>query len=427
MATPAPRKPTQSQENLLLDYVHRLDRHRRGRTAVHIHLSRLKPQNRRENHVQIATNTIEPMVRAQMGQLFILKNADFIFIYKDEISDEVETAILKLRYLFSDDPLLNGDIDDKSGKFCTYYSVEKQYDTILKMAHDIVHTATAEEEAPTHEATAKELLPARQPDRGEPLTPRMLGRVENTLQRADISNLVRRQYVCGLVGDAAPQPLFSELYISIRDLCETLMPGINIVANPWLFHHLTETLDRRMLAMLSKSNDNSITGEISINLNVSTLLSPEFMQFDDSVIASMRGSFVVELQKVDIFSDINAFLFARAFAKERGYRICIDGLTYETLPFINRERLEADMIKVIWQPDVIKEAGPQKFAERIKAAGGSKTILCRCTDKAAIEFGHATDVKMFQGRYIEDLIADDIRRRDMQAARRRHNFQDAFN
>lgn len=42
-----------SQAYLLLDYTQRLDRHRDGRRAVHIHLSRLKPQNRREQHIGV--------------------------------------------------------------------------------------------------------------------------------------------------------------------------------------------------------------------------------------------------------------------------------------------------------------------------------------------------------------------------------------
>jgi len=230
---------------------------------------------------------------------------------------------------------------------------------------------------------------------------------------------VRRQFICGLIGQAAPQPLFSELFISIADLRETLMPGVNVTESPWLFQHLTESLDRRMLAMLSKSNDNSITGEISINLNVSTLLSPEFMQFDDAVPASMRGSVVVELQKLDIFSDLNAFLFASEFAKDRGYRICIDGLTYETVAFVNREKLGADMVKLIWDQELVDTIGKAKASEIVSDMGNSRIILCRCDTDGAIEFGQSIGISMFQGRHIENLIAEDARRREMEMAKRR--------
>ena len=248
----------------------------------------------------------------------------------------------------------------------------------------------------------------------------MLGRVEQSLQRADLSNMMRRQFICALIGKAAPQPLFSELFISIADLRETLMPGVNLNASRWLFQHLTETLDRRVLAMLSKSNDQSITGEISINLNVSTLLSPEFIQFDDSVIASMRGSIVIELQKIDIFHDLNAFMFARDFAKERGYRICIDGLTHETMPFVNRDKLGADMVKLVWLPDLEETVGQKRIRRLVRDASATRVIMCRCDDEQAVTFGQSVGINMFQGRYIENLIAEENRRRDIEMARRRN-------
>ncbi len=251
------------------------------------------------------------------------------------------------------------------------------------------------------------------------MSPRVLGRVIQALQSADMTNMVRRQFICGLIGKATPQPLFSELFISIRDLRETLMPGVDLGVSKWLFNYLTETLDRRMLAMLGRSSDQSITGEISVNLNVSTLLSPEFMVFDDSITAAMRGSVVVELQKVDIFSDVNAFFFAREFAKDRGYRICIDGLTYDTTQFINREKLGADLIKLIWQKELVKDVGERKVKRMLKKLGTSRVILCRCDDEQSVDFGHEVGISMFQGRHIENLIAEENRRREMEMARRR--------
>ena len=407
-----------SQENLLLDYVHRLESHKRGRRAVHIHLSALHPKNRREHHVRVAANTFDPLIKMLEGQLFTLHNSDLFFIYKGEAQNDVETSILKLRFLFSDDPLMAGADEGDNTKFRTYFDVDRDYETVLALVRKLVHDEDVFEEPDKEEANSKAALQAKQ-SKGEALTPRVLGRVEQALQRADLSNMVRRQFICGLIGQAAPQPLFSELFISIADLRETLMPGVNVGDSPWLFQHLTETLDRRMLSMLSKSNDNSITGEISINLNVSTLLSPEFMQFDDAVPASMRGSVVIELQKIDIFSDLNAFLFAREFAKDRGYRICIDGLTYETVSFINREKLGADMIKLIWDQELIDSVGKAKASEIVSKMGISRIILCRCDTDISVEFGQSIGISMFQGRHIENLLAEENRRREIEMAKRR--------
>ena len=410
-----------TQESLLLDYVHRLDSHKAGRKAVHVHLSRLQPFNRREHHVRIAANTFEPLIKLHEGQLFVLKNSDLFFFYKTAAQSDVETSLLRLRFLFSDDPLMADEAQGagESTPFHSYYDAEKEYPKILAVARAMMHAEAATGEDEEQKGGAKAALLKRQ-EKGEPLNPRLLGRVEQSLQRADLSNMMRRQFICALIGKAAPQPLFSELFISIADLRETLMPGVNLNASRWLFQHLTETLDRRILAMLSKSNDQSITGEISVNLNVSTLLSPEFIQFDDSVIASMRGSIVIELQKIDIFHDLNAFMFARDFAKERGYRICIDGLTHETMPFVNRDKLGADMVKLVWLPDLEETVGQKRIRRLVRDASATRVILCRCDDEQAVTFGQSVGINMFQGRYIENLIAEENRRRDIEMARRRN-------
>ena len=58
-----------SQENLLLDYVYRLEKHKDGRKAVQVHLSRLQSFNRREHHIRVAANSFENLVKSLQGQL----------------------------------------------------------------------------------------------------------------------------------------------------------------------------------------------------------------------------------------------------------------------------------------------------------------------------------------------------------------------
>ncbi len=72
-------------------------------------------------------------------------------------------------------------------------------------------------------------------------------------------------------------------FISIADLRETLLPKVNLASSPWLFQQLTETLDRRVLSLLNKHDDRTVAGDVSINLNVQTLLAPEFLVFDDNI------------------------------------------------------------------------------------------------------------------------------------------------
>lgn len=404
---PAGAARTNAQENLLLDYLHRLERHRSERRAVHIHLSDLLSVNRREHHMRIAVSTFEGLVKMLQAQVFTLANADLMVVYKAQAQDEVESAIVKLRFLFSDDPLIIEDAQGRKGTFCTWYDLEREYDILVALAQKMVQEEQARRQA-EQERTARDNRQQEKP-KGAPFTPDLLARVESALGQADLANLMRRQAVCAVVGQAPPQPVFHELFISIADLRQTLMPSVNMNSSPWLFQQLTETLDRRVLSLLNKHDDRTLEGDISINLNVSTILSPEFMVFDDNVKAGMRGTIVLELQKVDIFADLGAYLFARDFAHDRGYRICIDGLSYSMLPFVDRERLGADLIKLIWDTSLTEEK--DKKTDALRRIGVTRIILARCDTPSAIEYGHSVGITLFQGRHVEQTLMGDQRRR----------------
>ena len=149
---------------------------------------------------------------------------------------------------------------------------------------------------------------------------------------------------------------------------------------------LTETLDKRVLVSISRHDDGSLTSNFSINLNVSTILSDEFLEFDENINASMRSSIVLELQLVDIFSDVKAFILAKTFAQYRGYKICIDGITVDKLKYIDREHLSSDLIKIIWHPsfmDVIRE--DKHFTDYVNKAERARMILCRVDDPQAVD------------------------------------------
>lgn len=401
-----------TQEQLLLEYMRRLESRREGRRAVRINLSNLMPANRREHHIRAATNSFETLVSDLMGQLFELKNLDIFFVYKAECHTRVEDTIQKVKFLFSDDPMFDAK-DHPEEEFVNWFNVENDYDTLLNMVRRMSDEDGSKQRLASR-SNVREALKARQ-EHGDPLTPEVLARAVKALQRTDLTSLVRRQFICGVTKKLVPEPQFSELYISIMDLRETMMPGINITSNRWLFQYLTESLDKRILSLLSKTDRLSITGDISFNVNVSTLLSPEFLAFDEGISAARRGSMVLELQKVDIFADLGAFLFVREFCQEKGYRMCLDGMTYESMSMLDRERLGVDYVKIAWDPYLVDagEAMKTRLRDTVKAAGSKHVIMMRCDSREAVDFGRSAGIKLFQGHYIEHLIAEDERRRQL--------------
>lgn len=407
------QEPRPSQEYLLLDYLDRLNRLREGRRAVHVHLSRLKPQNRREHHIRIAANTLEDFARAFEGQMFLLGNGDIVLVTKGAELSQLDEAVMRLRYLFTDDPLAQVAGEDMGhGRFATLYNLETQFERF----RDEVEALHEEERA-----RAKRLNQIAQQsgesagDARRSLTPEQLGQLEKVLQQADLSNVLRRQAVCAIAGDGPPKPIFNEVFVSIVELAGQVLPNVNLSSNRWLFQHLTQTLDRRVLRMLAKADDSSLHTSFSINVNVATLLAPEFLEFDASLRMGSRGTLVVELQMVDIFSDFSNFVFARDFVKEKGYRVCLDGVHYDMLPFIDRQKMGIDLIKIISGP-VFEADGPSakkaEVAREIERCGKARVILTRCDNKAMIQSGQEMGISMFQGRYLDQVLQAEQRKRN---------------
>ncbi len=386
------------QEKLLLDYVKRLDRFREGRRAVYLHLSRLRAYNRRDHHMRIAGTTFDTLIKKFEGGLFRLQNADMVFVSKGATVADIDEAVLRLRFLFSEDPILNNPQNES--KFCTWYDVEKQFDELLRCVEAAVDAAASPAEgADTADGQGQ----------GEPLDPSHLGQVEKALVSADLSAFVRRQPICFVPPGQAPQPLFNELYISICDLRNAVLPRYNLTSSRWLFQHLTQILDLRMLALLTARKEIRQVKDFSLNLNISTILSPEFLQFDRDISAESRGTIAIEVQPIDIFADFGAFLFARDFLKDRGYKVCIDGLKHLTLPLMNRDWLGVDLLKFHWGFDLIDDLGgsrSQSLKDVVGRIGRERLILSRCDSPEAAQAGEALGIAMYQGRLIDKQLQE---------------------
>ena len=402
-----PKKNT-GQEAALVAFLERMERQRASLLAVHIHLSRLSARNQRSQYIQAAFTTFDDAVSQQDGQTFLLRNNDIIFVGLATQAQMIEDAVIRLRFLFSEDSLvLFSDVLEDSS-FCTWHVLERDYDKFLDTCRRL-HSLT------------RTRLPTDLSSSGPPRIPldaKSLSTLEDLLIGANLSNIIRNQPICSIGDGAEVSPLFHEIYVSISALEETLMPLVQIAGNPWLFQYVTQLLDKRMLAHLS--HEWAEGRRISINMNVSTLLSPEFQKFDQMISTSARGRLVIEVQKVDIFADMGAFLFAREFVRDRGYRLCLDGMTHLTLPFIDREKLGLDMVKLFWSPDLATSTNPRQVEElraSLAAFGAARVILARCDSESAVKTGLSLGINLFQGRYVNGLMQQHSRVTALKRAR----------
>lgn len=403
-------KRAAAEEQSLSEYIQRIGAHSERGWALHIHLSKLGPRSRNENLV-FALDMFRALVSQFSGRVFMLRNSDVICVLKDSRIAEIKAALRRIQMLFHDDPLFHVEQDAES-KFSTTYNLNDALPQFQALVESMLAEPAAKPGSPA--PSAPEQAP---PVEAVPLDLARFAAIVNTVGTVDLARFVRHQPACLITEDRTIVPVFEEVYTSIPDLERALGPGTRLTADRWLFQHMTKALDRRTLQMLTAknapeaANDQDMaglrarllgSGNFSINLNVGSVLSPEFQAFDASVGSMIRGTVVLEFHKIDVFADLGSFLYVRDFARKRGYRICLDGLSHLSLPFMDRGDLGVDLMKIYWTNDMPDDR--MHIRKLVEHAGEHRVILCRCDTEQAIEYGRSIGVTLFQGKQVDTMM-----------------------
>lgn len=392
----------------LAAYLERIASRRANWRMVHIRISDLQPFNRPASHTRMAVEAFRTVIQRYEGWLFEMANKDLVFVWANETREEMDKVIDRLRFFFSEDPLCQKPAEGQpraGGRFAVWYNLETDLEAALALAHSFPDIAEPEPAAKDAPSKVEEV-----PVSGElqALDAAHLDKLFDSIRQTDLVRFVERQPICVIMPGKEPVPVLQECFVSISELQGSLMPGVDLHSNRWLFQHLTEMLDRRVLELLRDSSYIPDESRFSLNLNVSTVLSKDFGRFDRSRSEDGKATVAVEFQMADVFADVTSFRFARQYLAEKGYRTVIDGITHETLPFIDRSVLNVDLMKIFWSPELAEAldgVGGDFLRGRIAEAGPDRVILCRCDDRKAIDAGWKLGIRMFQGRHIDKLMS----------------------
>lgn len=396
-----------SHEARFLDDLKTLDVRARDKGVIRLHLSRLQPENRDKENLRNAETAFDDLTRTRSAWLYRLRNSDLMVVFENGETATAERAVMKLLKLWERDALMQKFRNDaRKNRLASWFDMTQDYDKLLAFAMRQAASTEGSVRKTLPELIAARELQRNSPERGTLLTPLELGRAEEALARVDLSSFTRRQPVCAFVEDGKPEIVFTEVFVSIADLRETLMPRTDLTSNPWLFQRFTQTLDRRVMAQIARREDRTLVRDgFSINVNVSTVLSEEFLSFDDDFAPSTQDV-ILEMRLEDMLADPGSFAFARDFVTERGYRICVDGLTLATFPFADPNRLGVSYAKLSWTQEMGAYGGTQagqSLKEMIRERKKGRTILARCDSEAAVKAGQQLGITLFQGRYVDSL------------------------
>ncbi len=348
-----------SEEEALLTHLERIRDNASGCFAVHVHLSGLRPGNKQPHFLDIASRSFQDFASGNDTVLFRMYNRDMVLLCRNIPIDDVDPIVEKIRALFPEDPLTQAPMGSYDDHFTTWHDLSQQEDfrafsiVIKDQAAAAVIEREKDEEAQATQTAAADL--------GTPLSPGNLAAIDQQMKKTQIADLIRDQAVYRVIPGEKGEIVFREYFIDMAALKARVAPNINLFASPWLFQYLTETLDRRMLSVISRRDIAATVDNISLNLNISTVMSREFQQFHEQI-EEHAARFIVEMQVIDIFSDTNAYKYSRDLLHERGYRVLVDGLSPLAIHFFDPSLLQSDFLKISWGPEFVGE----EKAERIE-------------------------------------------------------------
>ena len=394
-----------SEEELLLTQLSRVRDNASGCFVVHMHMSNLRPGNKQPHFLDIASRSLMDFVSGNDALLFRMYNRDMVLICRNVPIDDVDPVVEKVRGLFPEDPLTQAPMGSFDDEFTSWHDLSQpeEYRTFLAIAKDQAAAAEAEKEKDKKEQASQ----AASADLGKPLAPDNLAAIDQKMKSTQIADLIKNQPVYRVVPGQKGEIICREYFIAMAELKNRVAPNVNLFGSPWLFQYLTETLDKRMLSVISRRDFAALPDDLSLNLNIATVMSRDFQQFHEKV-EDNASRIIIEIQVIDIFSDMKNFNYARDLLHERGFRVLVDGLSPLGIHFFDPSMLQSDYLKISWGPEFVgdeKEEKIQEMKEILRHAGKDGVILSRVDSQDAVQWGATIGISRFQGYFIDKLVA----------------------
>lgn len=378
-----------------------------GNYAIYLSLSSLDQNNLQDYHLSTVKHAIETFCQGLGAKLFSFENTDMIVLCSDTAAATMENITHRLRGLFTGvTTLLPGNEADS---LCNWYDLMTQGEQFEEVCRPLTDNSGMITAHAAPQSTNQNTI--------EPINADMLAKLERGLATIDVSSFIRRQPICKILPgmDTHPKHLANEIYVRVNDLRDTILPGVDLMANRWLFRHLTAQLDQRVLATILENIQSNLRTPISLNMNIKSVMSHEFTQLVRLLSPSQREKIIIEIHCVDLISNPGAFQFAHAYLSNIGFELALDGTDIFSFPEFARHDVGFHYVKLGWDEALdgkLTLSDLQRLDESVSQLGSEKVILCRCGTPSAMEFGHQVGVHNFQGRHIDELLNPSLRRQN---------------
>jgi len=396
-----------ASDRALKDMAERALRAPRGKLALALHLSRLRPPAPRPHQTRMARALLQDTAQLHSGQVFALRNGDLLLLCTAPPDEQrlittpsspraLPAALLRL---------FGADIPDQE-KLTTTWRLEDEGDRfwMFVTAPPGPAQADAAEDAPDDSGDSAARLTA----------------LDTLLTTSFLPDLLAQQTAIhlqpgrGLPLSARLTPLFREITFSLATLSQRTDIA-EAVADPFLFRHFTKLLDARMLEHMHADLEQSgkITrGAVRQNLRLHLNLTPEgivstaFARLADAA-QRVGARFGVEVSLMEATADPQLMDYARRLLDMAGFPLIVDGLDHVALTISHPAGLRPALVKLTWSPLLADPAPDVRRAidAAIARIGPERLVLHRAEGEDALVWGQARGIMRFQGYFLDAVQA----------------------
>lgn len=416
-----PKKPAGPKPNLggtddaaLASHLAAIDDESYDFTAVVISLSKLEGKDFDKEQADIAANAFRSYVAHCGGEVFYLSNRDIVYIYDGKNRADVHEAVRRLKSFFRNDSFFkNGDAQ----QFSRWFELKEKGDELAGYAQqqlaggqglaDHIENMLDRDmdRVLPQQAFIREIVTEDAPSK-RTMTMDLFVKLNDYLAGADLSSYLKPQPVCAMTPAFRPQLIFQELKLDLHAIKQTVAPDVDPYASPWLLRELNKTIDKRLLAILKRDRHVFPNLSFSFSLSIATMETIDWQELTAHFQSLHPWPRIVQIDFLDALSDLRRYFRLCAKLKEFGYRICLNNIRFVHLPLLDRNYLQANMIRLMCT-ETLKNLTDQvrkDLGQFIDKNGPNRVILFNCDDKKSCKIGYDLGITLFQGQFIDHLL-----------------------
>lgn len=357
-------------------------------SILYFHLSHLNAAHQTQASLKNSKAFLEKQAQGHLARSFILSNKDILLCVQNMGPLKVERIVSALRQYLAHDPLTKKHLDRDD--FYQNFNLQHKFDWLM---NKIQHLSIKKSALDLHGHIPMEKISM--------LPFELMVKLQNNLRQADLSNFIRKQYMCWVDKlDTSVKPLGCEYYVSMERLEDVLQSQSHLIKDFALFKYLSILFDKKMLITLSTMVKRlDFRQHFHVNLNLRTVVSKEFFDFHQAI----QRECVVEIDRTDLLWDLEGFYFAADFLKSHGHKVCVDLLFGSNIALFKNLSLECDFYKIVAATDMLQSYASD-IIEFIDHVGAERVIFARCDTLQSIEFGLSHGVKQFQGFLLDKAL-----------------------